>query len=71
MSDLNAQLIAAHEMGQTKTLVRLYQEAADTAPDHAREAFFLTHAYVFALETDHPDTATLRARLVALGAEPA
>ncbi|WP_375281173.1 hypothetical protein [Pseudooctadecabacter sp.] len=63
MTDLNAQLLAGHNAGDTSALVVLYTEAADQAPDIDTACFFLTHAYIFALETAHPDTATLHARL--------
>ncbi len=69
MTDLDSRLLAAHEAGDTPALVDLYKEAADTAPDADAAGFFLTHAYVFALEINHPDAAALRARLVETGRE--
>ncbi len=69
MSDLDARLLAAHAAGDWSALVTLYTEAADTAPDPDAAAFYLTHAYVFALELAHPAAPALRARLVAAGRE--
>lgn len=70
MTDLNAQLLAAHEAGDTPALIRLYQCAADQADNLDAACFYLTHAYVFALESGHPDAETVRLRLVAEGREP-
>ena len=70
MTDLNALLLAAHEAGDTPALTRLYQRAADQADNLDAACFYLTHAYVFALESGHPDTEAIRLRLVAEGREP-
>ena len=69
MTDLSAQLLQAHAAGDTAGLVALYTRAADTAADGDTAAFFLTHAHVFALEANHPDTDRLRQRLIAQGRE--
>lgn len=63
MSLLNAQLLAAHEAADYYALVTLYMLAADstTTPQAAR--FYLTHAYVFALECNHAAAVPLRSRL--------
>jgi len=66
---LNARLIAAHDPVNKPALVRLYTEAADSANDIDAACFFLTHAYVFALDAGHPDARTLHARLKAHGRE--
>jgi len=71
MMDLDAQLLAAHDAHDTTALIRLYQQAADQAATVDAACFYLTHAYVFALETDHADVDQIRARLVAEGREPA
>ncbi len=64
---LDAALLAAHVSGDRAKLVTLYAEAADA---HAEaQAFYLTHAYVFALEAGDARAAALRERLVALGAD--
>ena len=69
MNDLNARLLAAHETGDAAALVDLYVQAADATSDVDAAAFYLTHAHVFALEINHPDTATLRQRLIDQGRE--
>ncbi|WP_028956324.1 hypothetical protein [Sulfitobacter sp. 20_GPM-1509m] len=71
MTDLNAQLLAAHAAGDHLALVALYAQAADAADDMEAACFFLTQAYVFALEQNAPQIAVLRARLAAEGREPA
>ncbi|SFS50583.1 hypothetical protein SAMN04488040_0673 [Sulfitobacter marinus] len=69
MCDLNAQLLAAHTARDHGALVGLYRAAAARTHDPNAAGFYLTHAYVFALETDHQDTSALRADLVAQGRE--
>jgi hypothetical protein len=69
MSNLQARLLAAHERGDHDALVGLYREAADGAGTADAAGYFLTHAYIFALETNHADAPALRARLVAMGRE--
>ena len=69
--DLDARLLAAHAADDRAALIALYREAALTAADHDAACFYLTHAYVFALEAGAPEAADLRARLVAYGAETA
>ena len=67
MTDLNGRLLRAHDAGDKHALVRLYTQAADQAPDTDTACFFLTQAYVFALETAHPSTEVLSARLTRHG----
>ncbi|WP_299731182.1 hypothetical protein [uncultured Tateyamaria sp.] len=69
MSDLDTRLLAAHASGDLHALVTLYQTAADGAETEDARGFYLTHAHVFALEIGHPDTACLRAALIAMGRE--
>ncbi|WP_120499808.1 hypothetical protein [Roseovarius sp. EL26] len=70
MSDtLDARMIAAHEAGDKPALVRLYSQAADEANDVDASCFYLTHAYIFALDSGSPETETLQARLIAQGRE--
>lgn len=72
MSDLDARLLAAHAAGDAGALVSLYSEAADrTGIGADAAAFYLTQAYVFALDTGHPDRDRLKARLVAAGRDTA
>lgn len=71
MNDLGAQLLAAHAASDGPALVALYRAAADTADTDTARGFYLTHAHVFALEINHPDTADLRAALISMGREQA
>ena len=66
-SDLQTRLLAAHQAADNAALVTLYQEAAQHAASETAEAFYLTHAYVFALEIGAPAAAEIKARLVAMG----
>ena len=69
MSDLNARLLAAHAAGDRAALAALYVEAADAATSEPACGFYLTHAYIFALDAGLPTAAALKARLVAMGRE--
>lgn len=66
---LDDRLLAAHAAGDRDALVALYTEAAEAAASEGAAGFYLTHAYVFALERGHPAAPALRARLVAMGRE--
>ena len=68
-TDLNQRLLAAHADKDKKALVSLYLKASNRAPSEEAQYFYLTHAYVFALDTDHPQTASLHATLKAAGRE--
>ena len=54
MSNLDARMIAAHEAHDLPALITLYTQAADTANDIDAACFYLTHAYIFALEAGAP-----------------
>lgn len=69
MSDLNAQLLAAHDSDDKTTLVSLYICAADQDDDIDASCFFLTHAYIFALEIADPRASMLRQKLASHGRE--
>lgn len=69
MNRLEPRLLAAHAAQNTAALVDLYTEAANTALSQDATGFYLTHAYVFALEIAHPNAGDLRARLVQSGRE--
>ena len=69
MSALDDGLLAAHAAGDRAALIRLYAQAADRATDPDAAGFYLTHAYVFALEAGAPQAAALHARLKAEGRE--
>ncbi len=69
---LDAALLKAHSDGDKRALADLYAQAADMAEasyDTEAMCFYLTQAYVFALETDAPEADALHARLKAEGRE--
>ncbi len=68
-NDLDKRMIAAHEARDQAALIRLYTEAADAANDLTAQCFYLTHAYIFALEAGAPQATDLHARLKAHGRE--
>jgi hypothetical protein len=65
---LDAALLRAHAAGDRTALAGLYAEAAGTVAGPAA-AFYLTHAYVHALEAGDPRAAVLKRQLVDLGAD--
>ena len=70
LAALERELIAAHESGDGNVLVGLYAVAADKAEasgDIDSAAFFLTHAWIFALERGDERAEALRARLANWG----
>lgn len=69
MKSLDAQMIAAHEAHDQPALIRLYTRAADQANVLDATCFFLTHAYIFALEAGAPEARALHARLMGYGRE--
>lgn len=66
---LHEALLEAHARADRAGLVDLYARAADRQNDVDAAYFFLTHAYVFALETGHPAATALHGRLKARGRE--
>ncbi|MEP1767573.1 MAG: hypothetical protein ABJJ53_13150 [Sulfitobacter sp.] len=69
MSGLHAQICQAHAASDLGQLVTLYAQAANEAPDLDASCFFLTHAFVFALESGDARSTDLRQQLVAQGRE--
>jgi hypothetical protein len=69
MIDLNDRLLAAHDRGDLLALVALYAEAAKCAKEEQARGFYLTHAYVYALELGSETALELRARLIDMGRE--
>lgn len=68
--DINRKLIAAHIKGDIENIARLYAQAAsqvDEIPD--KVAYYLTHAYVFALEAGITEAEDYRKTLKSLGRE--
>ncbi|MGI3184879.1 hypothetical protein [Nioella aestuarii] len=70
-NDLDQRLLAAHAADDRAALITLYTEASEAAEHPVARNFYLTHAYVFALEAGVPLAGELRARLVEYGAEEA
>ena len=68
-SDLHHRLLAAHERGDGAALIALYIEAAEHAQDADAKGFYLTHAYVFALEAGDARAANLKQNLIDMGRE--
>lgn len=66
---LDQRLLAAHAREDLQALVALYAEAADAAQDDMARGFYLTNAYVYALDRGDTRAAELHARLKALGRE--
>lgn len=64
---LDQRLLEAHEKGDQSELVALYTEAAEHAQDEEAQGFYLTHAYVYALELGDARVQALHARLISLG----
>lgn len=67
---LDQDLLAAHAAQDLPGLVRLYTLAADAAEarqDIDAACFFLTHAFVFALEYGAPEADALNKRLAERG----
>lgn len=69
MSSIDAALLAAHAAGDGTAMMRLYAKAAEAAETSDAAAFYLTHAYVFALEAGHADAPALHQRLIDAGRE--
>lgn len=67
MNGLDARMRAAHETGDGPALIALYTEAALTAASDMARGFYLTHAFVHALEAGDARAADLRAELRAMG----
>ena len=70
--EIEKKMLKAHEEYNQKELVRLYTKAGEMKQkenDENAEAFFLTHAYVFALESGSENAKEICKRLVKLGRE--
>lgn len=70
--ELEVALLEAHSKDDKDQLIGLYTIAADRAEASGQldgACFFLTHAWVYALEAGDPRAAHLKARLVAYGRE--
>jgi len=70
MSDLESAILCAHTKGHGETLAKLYAEAAHTyIDDQDRAAFYLTQAYVFALEAGMQEALIYHTQLKSWGKE--
>lgn len=70
--DLDAALLAAHARGDHRALIDLYEQASQWAAQKNNQiaaGFYLTHAYVFALEQGDARAQGLHERLKAVGLE--
>lgn len=71
-ADLNAELLAAHAAGDKPAIMRLYRQAGNQMlAEGATDAgcFYLTHAYIFALDCGSADATEIHRILVAHGRE--
>ncbi len=69
---LDTRLLDAHARDDRQALVRLYREAADMSESSQQidaACFYLTHAYIYALDTGASEARDLHARLKARGRE--
>ena len=67
---LDSALLAAHADADPNALIRLYTLAGDLAEadaDMNAASFYLTHAFVFALEVGAPEAKQLNSRLADQG----
>lgn len=67
---LDGAILAAHDTNDKAKLATLYAQAADKSEalgDKDAACFFLTQAYVFALDAGLQDAATLNKRLAKYG----
>jgi hypothetical protein len=72
LEKLNADLLAAHARDDKPALVRLYHTAGDhllSLGDIDAGCFYLTHAYIFALDCGDKFAAEIHQTLVAHGRE--
>ena len=67
MTSLQDRLLAAHAEDNRSALISLYTQAADSTDDIDAACFYLTHAYIFALEAGDPAADALYTRLKAQG----
>jgi hypothetical protein len=67
MSDLDQRLLAAHAAADRAALVTLYCEAADASQCENARGFFLTQAFVFALDAGDARAEDVHRRLSVMG----
>ena len=69
MTHLDEKLLAAHAAANIPALVQLYETAANAAVKPGAEEFYLTQAYVYALDIGHKNAVNLHDKLKRLGCE--
>lgn len=69
LAELDRALLEAHAAHDKHRLVTLYRAAAEGANSVDAACFYLTHAYVFALDAGHPLADELHRQLLAHGRE--
>jgi hypothetical protein len=72
LKSLDDTLVAAHAAQDKSMLVSLYRQAGDQMLDLGKvdaACFYLTHAYIFALDTGDPSADTIHQILVDYGRE--
>ncbi|MEO0496979.1 MAG: hypothetical protein AAF141_06355 [Pseudomonadota bacterium] len=70
LAAMDEQIMAAHAQHDFPALVHLYTcaaDAAELADQQDAAAFYLTHAFVFALEAGASEAAALNKRLADIG----
>ena len=55
-TNLELEILLAHQNNDGLKLAELYAEAAYNSPDSDKACFFMVNAYTIALENKHPDT---------------
>ncbi len=65
----DTRLAEALALGDTAAIVKVYEEAAEAQGNDQASAFFLTQAYIHAVEAGLPEARNLRAKLVKMGRE--
>lgn len=55
-TNLEVEILLAHQNNDGLKLAELYAEAAYNSPDADKACFFMVNAYTIALENKHPDT---------------
>ena len=63
MTSLQDRLLSAHARDDSAALIDLYTQAADDTDQVDAACFYLTHAYILALEQGKPEADALYQRL--------
>lgn len=70
LNKLDQQLLQSHAKQDVPALIQLYQQAAEVAEvrqDYDAACFYLTHAFVYALEHGAPEAEELNRKLYERG----